>query len=525
MAEKPPTPEQSAVLASTAKITLVRACPGSGKTKTFVDIFQHILNAWRSNRFGIAALSFTNVAQEEIAKRVERRVGAPHFIGTLDSFLLRFVVRPFADTAGCTSKGVRLIPASLAANIAGQEVKVGPEQYQRASPLRVSFVGGTESNPTLAYYNPASYRSEVIPQALQPAVIQAKKSGWARHGRISHSDTHYLASCVLNGQHGDNIARLVARRFPVVLVDEFQDTGHFLGRALLSLLKAIPRTFVVGDPDQAIFEFSGTDPHLFETVEKLPGAQTFPMTTTQRCSKRVAAVSSHLSASNSTIRVRDGAPQGRAVLLVHTLKGGLLDAKTASSLRILSAGAPRTLLLARRKKTLLELQGLSDDGGFPGSSTLAKKLDSAAHYFRDGDPDNAARIVSKELGVLVLNDEFPTRRKVEASGITYSRWKRSLFSVLSQAAREPRGETWAEWLDGLKIVVESSVEELTGKPCSLGKNFHKKKLGNEIRVLVQQKSSAPPIPDGWAVSTIHQAKGTEAECVVFFAPQPKARTP
>lgn len=98
-----------------------------------------------------------------------------------------------------------------------------------------------------------------------------------------------------------------------------------------------------------------------------------------------------------------------------------------------------------------------------------------------------------------------------------------LTDALSHAAQEPQGETWAEWLDSLRAVMESAIRRLTGKPRSLGQSFHKKKLGNEIRVLTRQQSSAPTIPHHWVPSTIHQAKGTEAECVVFFNPAPKGK--
>jgi DNA helicase-2/ATP-dependent DNA helicase PcrA len=92
----PLTPEQQRALDSDARITVVTAGPGSGKTRLFVEAVQKYLQDWKSHRAGLAALSFTNVAQKEIAARIGGHLGAPHFVGTLDSFMLRFVVRPFA---------------------------------------------------------------------------------------------------------------------------------------------------------------------------------------------------------------------------------------------------------------------------------------------------------------------------------------------------------------------------------------------------------------------------------------------
>ena len=92
------TDEQRAAIKSDARLTIVRACPGSGKTRAFSARFAWDVATSKSARHGVAAMSFTNVAQEEVRRRVrEMQVpdGHPHFVGTIDSFLLRYVVRRF----------------------------------------------------------------------------------------------------------------------------------------------------------------------------------------------------------------------------------------------------------------------------------------------------------------------------------------------------------------------------------------------------------------------------------------------
>lgn len=42
-----PNSEQKDVLDSTARITVVRACPGSGKTRVFVESMRRHLNSWQ----------------------------------------------------------------------------------------------------------------------------------------------------------------------------------------------------------------------------------------------------------------------------------------------------------------------------------------------------------------------------------------------------------------------------------------------------------------------------------------------
>jgi DNA helicase-2/ATP-dependent DNA helicase PcrA len=74
----------------------VQACPGAGKTRIIVE--RHLAEAHGAR--GRAVLSFTNIACEEVMRRC-REAGKPelaafpHYVGTIDTFLWRYLVRPF----------------------------------------------------------------------------------------------------------------------------------------------------------------------------------------------------------------------------------------------------------------------------------------------------------------------------------------------------------------------------------------------------------------------------------------------
>ena len=88
-----------AVLNSTEQTILVNACPGSGKTTLLVDIFQKCIKNW-SLPGGIACLSFTNVAQEKIKKDYGNVLPNRHFVGTLDSFIYTYIIKPYGHLLG-----------------------------------------------------------------------------------------------------------------------------------------------------------------------------------------------------------------------------------------------------------------------------------------------------------------------------------------------------------------------------------------------------------------------------------------
>lgn len=63
-----PSTEHAAILASTARVRVVRAVPGSGKAWLVAEVIREELRQWRTPTSGVAALSFTRVGGEEISR-------------------------------------------------------------------------------------------------------------------------------------------------------------------------------------------------------------------------------------------------------------------------------------------------------------------------------------------------------------------------------------------------------------------------------------------------------------------------
>ena len=76
---------------------MVKACPGSGKTLCVSERIIRFINEHENKQSGLAILSFTNVAIDEINERYEKetneKIVYPHFIGTIDSFINKYILR------------------------------------------------------------------------------------------------------------------------------------------------------------------------------------------------------------------------------------------------------------------------------------------------------------------------------------------------------------------------------------------------------------------------------------------------
>lgn len=530
MKESFPTEEQAAVLKSDAGVTAVRASPGSGKTRVFVEALNQRLTSWAERHAGVAALSFTNVAQQEIAKRLGGHPFPPHFVGTLDSFMLRFVVRPFAHLIGVSAQGARLIPAPVSEAIEFPKVEFGMATYQTASVFRIHLKDGSEAAPNIVVRDETTHALVSVEPPFNARAFAAKRSEWQRGGRVTHSDCHFIAASILNHPtSGDAVARFVARRFPVILVDELQDTGWFLGRALLALLRCPTVTsLVVSDPDQAIYEFGGARVTLFDDIERLSGAAKYTLSQTQRCSRSVSALTTALSESGKTVVPKLAAVDGQTALLVHDLNSKTSVATVLARVREIWGGSGSFAVLARRGLTVRRLVGSDLSTGFKGSSNAGRRIDRAVMLLNSGDASGAAGVAAKEIGTLVFDDETPTLDRLNTKSISLREWRAAVFNVLTTAASEIPGETWNEWLTRVKECIRSEAAHLgwTGDAAAnqtFGARFKKAKEGDEFRLASAKTANPSCLGDGFHVSTIHKVKGAEFDCVALFVPKPHAR--
>lgn len=263
-----PSPEQQAVLESEDRVRIVRSSPGSGKTWLVAELIRRESEAWSERARGIAALSFTRVGGEEIRSAVGHDLSHPHFVGTLDSFVFRYIVRPFLRSCFPHLASPRLVPDEWGTRL---WEKCGPNLAtivgQGINLFSCSFIGEDAGQPRVLYSPPTARPSKILNPAQRSQVMQGKDRLWTRSGIHSHSDVAYWASKILEHPDLGQAARAeIVGRFPLLIVDELQDTGHFLGKTI-RLLLADPhcRGVLVGDPDQSIYEFTGASPELFDS--------------------------------------------------------------------------------------------------------------------------------------------------------------------------------------------------------------------------------------------------------------------
>ena len=513
------TEEQNDILESDARVTLVVASPGSGKTRVFAEAFVRKAQEWKSKTSGIAAISFTNVAERTIRERLGISIPYPHFIGTIDSFILRFILKPFSQYAGFSNAMPRIIPPSIADSLRMPDMALDNNTRIRKSIFQIHSSAGIETLPE--YVTKLQFGEKRLSTDDSRLAHQKKKSIWGNSGLVTHSDSHFLASSILNHNfRSEAFVKLIVKRFPVIFVDEYQDTGHFLRRGLERLFQDENlRVLAVGDPDQCIFGFSGASTAIFSTTGSLSGAQTFPMIVTQRCPKAVSKLATALSSFGKEIESKDEATEGITTIL--TYQGSIEENKSKlfSYLQSNWEEQGQSVLVVRSNSLLDELLD-KNNTEYPCKASAGRKLHHAVGKFLGGDPGSARVMTSDLLGKFLFTDEgihFVSEHLLFENGIDLRNWKRTVYHTLVEACRIIENETWNEWLQRMKNYIATILSEYnSGTPVRMQTFNRDNSNGNTVRELNLSDSSIPQ--DHIEIKTVHGVKGDEFDNICLLIP-------
>ena len=247
---------------------VVRACPGSGKTYSVAARLAWKIENWEHPHQGIAALSFTNVAWHEIRNKLENKFnfkkffGYPHFLGTIDSFVNQYIFLPFGHLVmGCKKRPV-LVGEPHGSWTSGNYDK----DYNRYFDL-VSF--GLDDElifPKISGlfhfgYN-KFYKKDGNESKHAKNIREVKEKHW-KLGYATQKDANYFAMKIF--EKYPKIAKALVFRFPELIMDEAQDTSEVQMQIVDLLIEnGLNKIMLVGDPDQAIFEWNDARPELFE---------------------------------------------------------------------------------------------------------------------------------------------------------------------------------------------------------------------------------------------------------------------
>ncbi len=243
---------QKLILEKTGKF-VVRACPGSGKTYCVAAKVSKLIDSWDNRHQGIAIISFTNTAWQEIEQKCKNdfdtSIEYPHFLGTIDSFINQYVFLPFGNLImGCKERPT----------LVGEPYGIwNTKQFSTNQFDNISY----DINGKMYRVNERALKNGWENNTtITDAKARLNKAGFA-----TQADANFYAMKVLEDPKFSIVLKSLAQKFTWLIIDEAQDTSDIQMKIIDLLIDAgIENVMVVGDPDQAIFEWNNAKPELFE---------------------------------------------------------------------------------------------------------------------------------------------------------------------------------------------------------------------------------------------------------------------
>lgn len=298
--------EQCRAVTASNRLVAVIAGAGSGKTRVLTRRVAYRIAIGEATPAHTLVLTFTREAAAELRRRLTRLgIDQPIAAGTFHSVGRQLLQQRWTDRGErpptITSDRNRLLSEAL---------RNPGDLFDIRTEIDYAASQGWSGADYLAAVNRGLRRPRPGPQRVRDAIEQYQHAKRERHV-IDLDDLVRLATEAL--EQDPTFADATRWRFRHLLVDEAQDLNPLQQRLVDSLRRGADDLFLVGDPDQAIFGFNGSDPTLLRDVAtRFPGVEVIRLPTNHRSTPQIVAAGEHVlrsSGHESYIRTdRDDGP-------------------------------------------------------------------------------------------------------------------------------------------------------------------------------------------------------------------------
>jgi len=279
---------------------LVIAGPGSGKTRVLTTRVARLINESEGKGFRVLALTFTNLAADEMRSRVQTICDEPDraSLGTFHSFCMQMLqqhgshvgVNPdFTIYSQEADRRDLLRQAFRRAGYPPSDDATLVSHIRLIEKLKGALLSPDEAAASFGDENEGARAAKIY--ELYDAELQ-------RANALDFSSL-ILRSYQLVKQFA-GVAQTYRRTYKYWLVDEFQDTN----RAQYKFLKALAgesfkNVFAVADDDQLIYQWNGASIQQLNTFRADFAPQVIQLPTNYRCPSKIVQLANRLVQFNS----------------------------------------------------------------------------------------------------------------------------------------------------------------------------------------------------------------------------------
>lgn len=299
------SPEQLKAVSSDSTAIRMSACAGSGKTETLTGRIIYLLSHG-VDPSNIVAFTFTNRAAQSMKTRLHKRiveVSGPEirrtlgtmFMGTVHSFCLRIL----QDHAGYDNYDVLDEHRETAFAIEhGRELSI-----QEATSDIIAHNVSYSTAVSIFLRSMSVVNDELLSRGLLrrfspkfAVLLEQYENLMDEHRVFNFGQLISLSVQVLDND--SHIRERVAGSIKHLLVDEYQDLNPAQERLLRLLTSEGAKLFVVGDANQCIYQWRGSDVRCFERFQqKFPDSELILLHTNRRSEPGIIRVANQFGHS------------------------------------------------------------------------------------------------------------------------------------------------------------------------------------------------------------------------------------
>ncbi|MFT4244543.1 MAG: ATP-dependent helicase [Candidatus Woesearchaeota archaeon] len=295
----------------------VKAGPGTGKTMLLVEKIAYLIKKKEVLPVQILTLTFTQKAAKELSDRVEKRTRNSFMSYTFHSFALSILQtiskEPQSIVVLKDVDSIHFLLQKIKEYGYDEELKkdalfLAKEFYKTINSLKDQ--GISKQNISLIEFNQMHLRQHFVQLYTDYEKYKKKKNVCDFHDLEQKLYLYIMKK--------DEIAQKIARIYPYIIVDEFQDTSPLQCKILEKLAQFNKHITVVGDEKQSIYGFRGTHTNSFDTFK-----QTFPNSKTLFLKEQFRSSLSVIQANNMLIsKMVDEEEQ--LLIPQHSMQGSIL---------------------------------------------------------------------------------------------------------------------------------------------------------------------------------------------------------
>lgn len=475
---------------------VVRACPGSGKTFCVSARLARLMSSWEKEYEGIAAVSFTNVAWQEIEKKCSNeyqlgdKISFPHFLGTIDSFINKYIFLPY---------GHLVLKCNCRPTLVGEPHGIWTGKY-----FSDSLFDNISYKIDGSFY--AINDRAMPPNWLNNTNIIRSKKNINKGGFATQSDANYFAMKIL--EEFPQIAKAVALRFPYLIVDEAQDTSEIQMRIIdLLIANGLNEVMLVGDPDQAIFEWNDARPDLL-TKKFNNWENSVVLNESRRSSQLICNLTYNISTLEEISiavneEVKDFKHSPRVILYEDNLPQIVSNFIEECSQNGIVISEETVAVIYRSKNLINDITGIPEVpfGTSPWTThdNYTKDFAKGKYLYDNGDFKGGFRAIEKAILKQVNNLSFCTDqtidKMIEENG--FVKFKSGVFNLIKMLPITHL--TIGNWVDATNKILADNKLNFKLSITNAGRNYSFKQVFlNESEKVIERN---------YRLGTVHSVKG------------------